>query len=113
VFSSDIHQWFDPSMPFEKNSAARPGTFHVRVFPYAFDSLRADGIENLDVKILRSFELIREQRLRAHFSVDLLNAINHTNLAAPVTNPSNTNFGRVTSQRGLGRLIQANIRFVF
>jgi hypothetical protein len=113
VFSKNVHQWFDPAMPFEKNSANRPGTYHVRVFPYGFDSLRADGINNLDLKILRSFDLLSERRLRAQFSVDMLNAVNYTNYATPVTNPSNTNFGRVTAQRGLGRLIQANIRFVF
>ena len=112
VFSRDIHQWFDVAMPFEKSGGSRPGTFHVRIFPNSLDSLRADGITNLDLKILRNFNLVRE-RLRAQFSVDMLNAVNHTNFAAPVTNPSNSNFGKVTSQRGLGRLIQANIRFVF
>ena len=39
--------------------------------------------------------------------------MNHTNLNPPVVNPRDRNFGKVTSQRGLSRLIQANIRFVF
>jgi hypothetical protein len=113
VFSRDIHQWFDPNMPFEKSSANQPGTFHVRVFPNSLSSLRADGITNLDLRILRNFNLLRERRLRAQLSVDMLNAMNHTNLNPPVINPRDRNFGKVTSQRGLSRLIQANIRFVF
>jgi len=113
VFARDIHQWFDPNMPFEKDSAKRPGTFHVSAFPNSLGSLRADGIHNLDLRILRSFNLLRERRLRAQLSADMLNAVNHTNFNPPVVDPRNRNFGQVTSQRGLSRLIQANIRFVF
>ncbi len=109
----DIHQWLDPNMPFEKDSAKRPGTFHVRVFPDRIGTLRADGITNLDLRILRNFSLLRQERLKAQLSVDMLNAMNHTNFSAPNVNPRDRNFGRVTSQRGLSRLIQANLRFVF
>jgi hypothetical protein len=113
VFGRNVHQWFDPSMPFERRSGSQPGTYHVRVFPSNFDELRSDGIDNLDLKILRRFNILPEGRLKVQFNVDMLNAINHTNFAAPVTDPRSTNFGQVTSQRGLGRLIQAAVRFVF
>lgn len=113
VFGSDIHQWFDPNMPFERRSGAQPGTYHVRVFPNRFQGLRSSGIDNLDLKILRRFSLLSDERLRVQFSVDMLNAVNHTNFGNPVTDPRSSNFGRVTSQRGLGRLIQATVRFVF
>ena len=83
------------------------------MFPNSLSELRSDGISNVDLKILRNFDILQEKRLRAQFSVDLLNAVNHTNFAAPVTNPSASNFGKVTSQRGLGRLIQVNLRFLF
>lgn len=113
VFGRDVHQWFDATMPFERKSGAQPGTYHVRVFPSRFQGLRSDGIDNLDLKILRRFSIVPEERLKVQFSVDMLNAVNHTNFASPVVDPRNTNFGRVTSQRGLGRLIQAAVRFVF
>lgn len=113
VRERDIHRWFDPEVPFEKNSSKRPGTFHTRVFPERIGSLRADGINNLDLRILRNFGLLREDRLKAQLSVDMLNAVNHTNFNPPVVNPRDKNFGAVTSQRGLSRLIQANVRFVF
>ncbi len=109
----DVHQWFDPNVPFEKASSKRPGTYHVRVFPDRINSLRADGIENLDIRVLRSFGLISDNRLKMNLSLDLLNAFNHTNYGAPVVNPTASNFGRVTSQRGLPRLINLTLRFVF
>jgi hypothetical protein len=109
----DIHQWFDPNLPFEKDSSKRPGNFHVRVFPDRIGSLRADGIKNLDLRILRAFNLLRDNRLKMQLSADMLNALNHTNFNAPVVNPRDASFGKVTSQRGLPRLIQLNLRFVF
>jgi hypothetical protein len=45
--------------------------------------------------------------------VDLLNATNHTNFGNPVTGVTNSNFGRVNSQLGTGRMIQFNLRFQF
>jgi hypothetical protein len=103
----------DAVRPFEKRSGSQPGTYHVRVFPSRFQELRSDGINNLDLKILRRFNVLPGERLKVQFSVDMLNAVNYTNFAAPVTDPRNSNFGMGTSQRGLGRLIQAAVRFVF
>jgi hypothetical protein len=72
-----------------------------------------DGINNLDLRILRNFKLLRENRLKAQLSADLLNAMNHTNFSPPNVDPRNSAFGRVSAQRGLSRIIQANLRFVF
>ncbi len=124
VHSRDIHVWFDPSIAyrgsgavpdgfvgFEGRSSMQPGQYHTRVFPTRLDTLRADGIRNWDVKILRKFAI--SERLSTSFSVDLLNATNHTNFGAPNTNPTNQNFGRVTSQNGLPRRLQFNLRIDF
>ncbi len=113
IWKSDIHQWFDPKMPFEKDSAKRPGTFHVRVFPDSLGSLRADGIDNLDLRILRNFAIVKDNRLKAQLSMDMLNALNKTNFAAPSVDPRTSSFGRVSAQRGLSRIIQVNLRFLF
>jgi hypothetical protein len=111
VWSKDVHQWFDPNMPFEKASAKQPGTFHMNVFPSRLDALRGPGIHNWDVKVARRFQ-IREQ-MSALFSVDFLNAFNHTNFSDPNLDPTSSDFGKLTSQRGLGRMIQFNFRFVY
>ncbi|MBL8230128.1 MAG: carboxypeptidase regulatory-like domain-containing protein [Bryobacterales bacterium] len=122
--SSDIRQWFDgnlafrgtgalPQNLFEGRASEQPGSYHVRTFPVRLNSLRADGIRNWDVKIERVFPIMMERGILAKFSVDLLNATNHTNFSGPNTDPTNGNFGRVTSQRGLPRVIQFNLRVEF
>jgi hypothetical protein len=126
VRSKDYLQWFDPTIAyrgtgappasfvgFEGRSAAQPGGYHVRMFPITLNALRNDGIQNLDFKIERIFPIKPEQGVNARFSVDLLNAINHTNFSGPNLDPTSGNFGRVTSQRGLSRVIQFNLRFDF
>ena len=124
VNSSDIHAWFDPSLAyrgagsipsgfqgFEGRSALQPGQFHVRAFTTRLSALREDGIRNWDLKIKKTFFIT--ERLRTSFDVDLLNATNHTNFSGPQTDPTNLNFGRVTSQRGLSRILQFNLRIDF
>ncbi|MCS6953337.1 MAG: hypothetical protein RMK57_02565 [Bryobacterales bacterium] len=83
----------------------------ARVFPTRLDALRQDGIRNWDVKIKRVFRIT--ERWRASFDVDMLNATNHTNFEGPNTDPTSGNFGRVTAQNGLSRLIQFNVRVEF
>jgi hypothetical protein len=124
VHSNDIHAWFDPNIRytgagavpqgftgFEGRSASQPGSYHVRVFPTRLDALRNDGIRNWDVKILRRFRI--NEALRATFSADLLNATNHTNFGGLNTDPTNSQFGKVSTQVGQSRFIQLNFRLDF
>ncbi|MBI4893312.1 MAG: TonB-dependent receptor [Acidobacteria bacterium] len=124
--SKDLLQWFDPTISwkgstapppsftgFEGRAAAQPGSYHVRVFPVRLDSIREDGIKNLDLKVERIFPIVPERGVKARFAVDLLNAINHTNFSGPNTDPTSASFGRVTSQRGLSRVIQFTLRVDF
>jgi hypothetical protein len=124
VHSKDIHMWFDPSIAykgtgpipagftgFEGRSSMQAANWQVATFRNRLDVLREDGIRNWDVKIQRSFRIY--ERLNTRFSVDLLNATNHTNFAGPNTDPTSTNFGRIDTQRGLSRIIQFNLRFDF
>lgn len=122
----DMHEWFTvpvwtgPGAPpadfvgFEGRTSYQPGTYHVRMFPIRTDAIRNDGVSNLDLKIDRRFPINVERGIEARFSVDLLNAINHTNFGGPNLDPTNAkDFGRVTAQRGMSRVIQANLRFEF
>lgn len=124
VNSADIHAWFDPAIAFrgtgavpsgfvgfEGRSANQPGAYHVRVFPYRLDSMRADGIRNWDVRLLRNFNI--RERTRFVLSMDALNFTNHTNFQAPSTDPTATTFGRVTSVNGSPRVLQLNMRLEF
>ncbi len=124
VNSRDVHMWFDPnirytgtgSVPqgfqgFEGRSGSQPGQFHRRVFPTLLTDLRADGLRGWDAKIQRVFRIT--EKLNTSFSVDLLNATNHTNFDVPNTDPTNRDFGRVTTQVGTSRTYQFNLRIDF
>ncbi len=124
VHAKDIHVWFDPNITyrgsgaipqgfkgFEGRSGNQPGSYHVRMFPYRLGELRSDGIRSWDVKILRKFRLY--ERLSFSAAVDLLNATNHTNFGSPQTDPTNRNFGLVTSTNGYARVIQLTGRIEF
>ncbi|MFB3904551.1 MAG: TonB-dependent receptor domain-containing protein [Acidobacteriota bacterium] len=96
---------------FEGRSAKQPGNFHIRMTPERFPDLRRDGIDNWDIKVQRRIS-IREQ-VNVRLSVDLLNAFNHTNFSDPNRDPTSPAFGQTTSQRGLSRIIQLNLRIDF
>jgi len=89
----------------------QPGSFHVRVFPTRLADLRTDGIRGWDIKIQKMTRL--KERLSFIFAVDLLNATNHTNFGGPNTDPTNRDFGKVTSTNGYARVIQLNGRIQF
>jgi hypothetical protein len=124
IHGQNVDAWFDPtiaykgsgSIPsgfvgFEGRSSQQPGQYQVRTFPRTLDAVRADGLRNWDARILRRFQ--PTEHLRFTFSLDLLNLTNHTNFGAPVTDPTSSNFGLVTSQIGNKRVIQYNFRFDF
>jgi hypothetical protein len=52
-------------------------------------------------------------RFRAQFHVELLNALNHPIFANPNTDPTTADFGKVTSQLNLPRDIQLAAKIVF
>jgi hypothetical protein len=122
--AADIHTWFNPKITytgtgavpqgfvgFEGRSSQQPGTYNVRVFPSYVDALRADGLRSWDVKLLRRFAV--KEALKITFSLDAMNLTNHTNFKAPNTDPTNRNFGLVTAQNGLSRVLQFNLRVEF
>ena len=122
--SRDIHQWFDTAAVFtgagaipagftgfEGRTAMQPAVYQVRTFPSGLDAVRADGVRIWDVKLMRRFQPV--ERVKAAFSVDLLNAMNHTNFGPPETDPTARNFGKVTYQNGVGRYIQFNCKLEF
>ena len=51
--------------------------------------------------------------MRAQFNVEFLNAFNQTYFNNANTNPTNVNFGKVTTQNNLPRDIQLAFKIVF
>jgi hypothetical protein len=107
-----LEQWFDTSLPFERVAANQPAAFQARVFPRFFDGVRADGLNQWNVNVLRRIRLT--QRARLELRGDFINLQNRSQWNPPDLSPTSTNFGRITSQTAsLNRFIQVQARLLF
>lgn len=106
----DRARWFNTA-GFERSSARQPAAFHRRVFPQRLPALRADYMNQLDLRLTRSVKV--DGRRRLELTVDAINALNSVQWNAPGTSPANADFGVVTSQRNEPRWLQFQARFTF
>jgi hypothetical protein len=85
--------------------------YQLRTMPLRFGTLRADRLNQFDAGIQRNFIVWRETQLQ--FRAEAVNALNHPVYSAPVTDPTNTAFGEITSQANQPRVFQfsAFLRF--
>jgi Carboxypeptidase regulatory-like domain len=84
---------------------------NIRYFPFTVEGMRGQGLHLWDISVVKQVRF--GDRLRAQFHVEFLNAFNHPVFNNPNTDPSNANFGKVTSQNNLPRDIQLAAKFVF
>ena len=73
-----------------------PSASNYRVSPLRFNNIRGDGQSRLDLSLIKNFKIT--EQFGAQFRAESLNAMNHPNLFAPNTTPTNTAFGTVTGQ---------------
>jgi hypothetical protein len=105
--------WFNIE-GFERNPANTPTTFHTRAFPYQIDGLRGPGLTYVNLNIQRNFSVGGRRTLQARF--DIQNLLNYAAFSNPVTDPTNTNFGKVVSAvsaAGAMRFFNFGLRFTF
>ena len=72
--------------------------------------MRAAGIANVDLSILRNFRV--RERYTLQFRGESLNVINHTNLASPNSVFGNAAFGSIVSARA-ARIMQVGLTMRF
>jgi hypothetical protein len=105
-------QWFDTSLPFEKEATKQPAAFQARVFPFFFNGTRADGLSQWNANLLRRFHIT--ERVRLELRGDFINLQNRSQMNPPVLIPESKDFGRITSQTAsLNRFIQVQARLQF
>lgn len=109
VDHSDVDRWFDTSS-FER-TPARQLAFNVRTFPSRVNGVRQDGINNFDLSLLKNTKIA--ERVTFQIRAEFFNALNHPAFGGANTDPTNSNFGRVTSQANLPRQIQFGGRILF
>ncbi len=85
--------------------------FHIRTFSTTFPNLRADGINNLDAPLLKSFNFTERAYFQLRF--ESFNILNHPTFSAPNTTATSTSFGTITAQANLPRQLQFGARLVW
>jgi hypothetical protein len=95
-----ITEWFNTT-GFVTNAALTATTGQARVFPNeinGYGGCRADSLKNLNLNAIRDFKI--RERATLQFRFDVYNVQNRSQLGAPNTTPTSTNFGIITAQTG-------------
>ena len=105
--------WFNVDN-FERDSAKTPTTFQTRTFPFQIDGLRGPGLTYVNLNFVRNFRIGGRRTFQAR--VDIQNLLNYAAFSNPITDPANTNFGKVTTavgSAGAMRFFNFVARFTF
>lgn len=105
-----VERWFNVDAGFERNSALALAQ-NIRTFPLRLTGLRADGYNNWDLSMFKTFRF--KERYSAQLRVEAQDAMNHAMFSAPNTAPANTAFGTVTGvvapeQRRINVVLRVN-----
>jgi hypothetical protein len=115
-----VEQWFNAAKCsttittncFEGNSSRLIDTaWQLRTFPLRFGFLRQDPLNNFDLSVMKKTAIAEGKDLQIRF--EFLNALNHPNFSTPVTQPTSSTFGQVTSVQNYSRRVQITGKFVF
>ncbi|MBL8177884.1 MAG: hypothetical protein JNK48_24620 [Bryobacterales bacterium] len=90
-----VDRWFNTDAGFNRNAAQQLAS-NYRVSPLRFSGIRGDGQSRWDLSAIKNFRVT--EQIGVQFRAECLNAMNHPNLFAPNTTPTNTAFGTITGQ---------------
>jgi hypothetical protein len=83
---------------------------NIRTIPSRWDGLRGPRFFNWDMSFVKAFDL---GRVRAQIHLELYNAFNNVFYNNPNLDPTNSEFGKVSSQNNVPRNIQIGTKIVF
>jgi Carboxypeptidase regulatory-like domain len=83
---------------------------NIRTIPSRWDGLRGPRFFNWDMSFVKGFDV---GRVRAQVHLELYNAFNNVFYNNPNLDPTNSNFGKVSSQNNVPRNIQIGTKIVF
>jgi hypothetical protein len=105
--------WFNVD-GFETNAARTPTAFQTRAFPFYLDDLRGPGVQYVNMNLTRTFGVGGRRTIQTR--LDIQNVFNYAGYSNPVTDPTNTNFGKVVaaaSAAGAMRFFSFGVRYAF
>jgi hypothetical protein len=104
-----IARWFNIDA-FDRKALDQLGS-NLVTLPTRFSGVRAPAVDVWNMSGIKRFSM--PDKMKLEFHADFLNALNHTNLAAPNTNPINAAFGSITSTPGNQRSILFGLKLVY
>jgi hypothetical protein len=91
-----------------ETAAGRQLDRNRRTFGTRYANLRADGVNNVDASLFKNTQIA--ERLTLQIRAEMFNVLNRTQFNGPELNPTNANFGRITSAANLPRVLQLALR---
>ncbi|MGB9605580.1 MAG: hypothetical protein ACPL88_06850, partial [Bryobacteraceae bacterium] len=104
-----LDRWFNTAA-FNRNPAEQLA-YNLRTLSTRFSGVRAPGVDVWDLSLLKNVSIREKWRLQVR--AEALNAMNHSNLAAPNTTPTNTLFGKITATAGFPRYIHFGLKLTY
>jgi hypothetical protein len=95
----------------QRNDQRKNLQSNIRYFPSRVSGIRGQPLNLWDISVVKRVRF--NDRVRAQFHIEFLNAFNKTVYSNPSTDPTSANFARVTTQTNLPRDIQLAAKFVF
>jgi hypothetical protein len=103
--------WFNTA-DFVRVAAQAPTSFQARTFPTRIGGLRAHSTHQWNANIAKNIRW--DERFNVQLRFDALNVLNRSQMAGPVMDPLNSNFGKITSQTSAtNRWLQVQMRVTF
>jgi hypothetical protein len=100
-----VDRWFDTSV------FSNPAAYAYGNAPRTFNGTRAQGARNVDMTVSKTVQLY--EKLRLQFRGESFNLTNTARFAPPNQSFGNPQFGQVTSQLNLPRVIQFGLKLMY
>ncbi|MDQ2921937.1 MAG: carboxypeptidase regulatory-like domain-containing protein [Acidobacteriota bacterium] len=84
---------------------------NIRTFPSRLPGFRGQPLNLWDLSLIKNFSVT--ERLKFQVRGEFLNAFNHPQFDTPNTDPTNSNFGKITGQNNLPRNVQIGLKLIF
>jgi hypothetical protein len=105
-----LEQWFNTAI-FNRNPAEQLGA-NVRTVSSRFGGVRVPGVESWDLSAVKNWRVREGWRLQLRG--EFLNALNRSNFAGPVNDPTNAQlFGRINATTGFPRYVHLGLKLMY
>jgi hypothetical protein len=100
------------SSGFDKRSASQPGTYQVHTFPSRIAGIYGPRMNEWNASLQK--DIVVREKFHINLRADAQNLMNRTIFSNPVTTPTSTQFGQITSTTEVpNRYLQAQLRLRF